>query len=242
MTPMDASEQPSEWTWIPVNRASIALSLSPSTIRRRIRDGAAIAVPGHGEMVLQGEREDRPQGTRFLVRLPQTILAEADEDASERPEPGVSDVPTPPTTGVDVEDLVARLGPALLQPWQALVDRLGAERTELADRLIDKTGEAAGYRHLVDSATRLASEAVACRDSWREQTLQAAAEKDALQLERDEWMREAKGWQTVAEESQAEYAAVLRAQAELRGASPAHVDQEGWWCLALRYLGAMRPW
>ena len=103
---------------ISVDEAASRLNVSPSTVRRMIRDGK-----------LKAEREQRPQGEIVRVLWPATVA-----DASDVPPP-VTTPSEPPTTAPAI-DLPAALSAAL----EPLTEALALERTE-RQRLAQENGE-----------------------------------------------------------------------------------------------------
>jgi hypothetical protein len=168
------------WQWVSVTQASAILGLSPATIRRRIRDGVAIAVPNHPDMVLVAEREERPQGSSFLVRLPTGLAAPAEEDPS-GDAPDASEQASAPAPALDVAELARGAVEAAVAPWVAHLARAQ------------------------DALERRAEEIGALRARLE---LARADQAEAAQ-ERDRWQREAARWEMVAREGQAEYTQVL---------------------------------
>lgn len=229
-----------DWQWVSVSQASAMTGLSPSTIRRKIRERATIAVPGHGQFILEGEREERPQGSLFLVRLPKGLQLPAERDASTDPDPGVTELPVLVSDGA--EELIARLGPILQGPWKELADRLGAENVALVERLLAQAEETAGFRQLLSTSNKLAAEAIACRDKWRElamstQVTASDALDRAVQLERQ--LDEAE--QQIEAQAQITVERVANLLIPPAPDLPMNDREEGFWERIGRYLGALNP-
>lgn len=174
---MEETPAPTAWQWVTVEEACELLKLSAATIRRRIRDGEAVTLSDGSALVLEAERQQRPQGTRFVVKLPAALPVPA-------PRPPVSETPD---ASADASTITTAIQPLVvaLEAANARATEYAVRASALETRLDASRAEVQRLTSERDRAVREAANAqtlmTECQDEYQG-TLNALSQQ--LELEK----------------------------------------------------------
>lgn len=119
MATVDESEADEQWQWVTVAQAVELTGLSAATLRRRIRDFAAVTLPDGTTLQLQAKRYERPQGSVFTVRLPASLGVPTPDESADESAPVTPE--SSPQAVAELRQLLAEVGQQWLEPVLAEV-------------------------------------------------------------------------------------------------------------------------